>query len=99
MIQNTYKSGKEISVKRKKFEMITSHTARRSFATNMYHRGISPVMIMSITGHKKESTFLKVKNDSKVYFVEEGADGLFQIRFGDGVIGQKLSNGNIIIVP
>ena len=59
VIQNTYKSGKEISVKRKKFEMITIHTARRSFATNMYHRGISPVMIMSITGHKKESTFLK----------------------------------------
>ena len=59
MIRNTYKSAKEISVKRKKFEMITSHTARRSFATNMYHRGISPVMIMSITGHKKESTFLK----------------------------------------
>ena len=48
--------------------------------------------------YNKESTFLKVKNDSKVYFVEEGADGLFQIRFGDGVIGQKLSNGNIIIV-
>ena len=40
LIQNTYKSGKEISVKREKFEMITSHTARRSFATNMYHRGI-----------------------------------------------------------
>ena len=48
-----YKEFEEISVKRKKFEMITSHTARRSFATNMYHRGISPVMIMSITGHKK----------------------------------------------
>ena len=53
MIRNTYKSAKEISVKRKKFEMITSHTARRSFASNMYHRGIYPVMIMSITGHKK----------------------------------------------
>ena len=56
---NTYKSGKEISIKRRKFELITSHTSRRSFATNMYLRGYSPVMIMSITGHKKESTFLK----------------------------------------
>jgi integrase len=56
---NTYKAGKEISIKKKKFELITSHTSRRSFATNMYHRRYSPVMIMSITGQKKESTFLK----------------------------------------
>ena len=56
---NSYKSGKEISIKKKKFELITSHTSRRSFATNMYLREYSPVMIMSITGHKKESTFLK----------------------------------------
>tara|TARA_B100000927_G_scaffold67159_1_gene52971 strand:- start:5812 stop:8001 length:2190 start_codon:yes stop_codon:yes gene_type:complete len=50
------------------------------------------------TTYSKESSFLKVKADSKVYFVEEGADGLFQIRFGDGIIGNKLENGNIIIV-
>ena len=59
IMHNTYKSGKEISIKKKKFELISSHTSRRSFATNMYHRGYSSVMIMSITGHKKESTFLK----------------------------------------
>ena len=56
---NTYKAGKQISIKKKKFELISSHTSRRSFATNMYHRGYSSVIIMSITGHKKESTFLK----------------------------------------
>ena len=48
--------------------------------------------------YNKENSFLKVKNDSKVYFVEEGPDGLFQVRFGDGVIGQKLSNGNIVLI-
>ena len=32
---------------------------RKSVTTNMYKRGCSPVQIMSITGHKKESTFLK----------------------------------------
>ena len=56
---NTYRAGKEISIKKKKFELISSHTSRRSFATNMYHRGYSSMIIMSITGHKKESTFLK----------------------------------------
>jgi integrase len=59
IIHNTYKAGKQISIKKKKFELISSHTSRRSFATNMYHRGHSSVIIMSITGHKKESTFLK----------------------------------------
>lgn len=56
---NTYRAGKSISIKKKKYELISSHTSRRSFATNMYHRQISSFMIMAITGHKKESTFLK----------------------------------------
>ena len=59
IIHNTYRAGKSISIKKKKYELISSHTSRRSFATNMYHRKISSFMIMAITGHKKESTFLK----------------------------------------
>jgi integrase len=39
--------------------MITSHTARRSFATNMYYDGMNPIDIMKITGHKKLDTFQK----------------------------------------
>ena len=50
------------------------------------------------TTYSKETSFLKVKKDTLAYFVEEGADGLFQIRFGDGVVGKKLSPGNIVIV-
>ena len=50
------------------------------------------------TTFSKETSFLKVKKDTLAYFVEEGADGLFQIRFGDGVVGKKLTPGNIVIV-
>ena len=70
--KDTYKSGKAISFKRKKYQLITTHTARRSFATNMYKRGYSPVLIMSITGHKKESTFLKyirITNEESVRMI------------------------------
>ena len=70
--KDTYKSGKAISFKRKKYQLITTHTARRSFATNMYKSGYSPVMIMSITGHKKESTFLKyirITNEESVRMI------------------------------
>ena len=42
-----------------KFELISSHTGRRSFCTNMYKRGLPTLMIMSISGHKTEKSFLK----------------------------------------
>jgi integrase len=42
-----------------KYDLITSHTGRRSFCTNMYKRGLPTLMIMSISGHKTEKSFLK----------------------------------------
>lgn len=42
-----------------KYELISSHTARRSFATNAYKAGIPSIAIMKITGHKRESTFMR----------------------------------------
>lgn len=43
----------------KKFELITTHTARRSFATNAYKSGIPSIEIMKMTGHTTESSFLR----------------------------------------
>lgn len=43
----------------KKYEMVSSHTARRSFATNAFLAGIPPISIMKITGHTSEHTFMK----------------------------------------
>lgn len=41
-----------------KYSRITTHTARRSFATNLYH--IVPIeLIMGVTGHKTQSEFYK----------------------------------------
>ena len=51
--------GKRQTTIHKKFELITTHTARRSFATNAYLSGMDTLDIMSITGHTKESTFLR----------------------------------------
>lgn len=42
-----------------KFSLITTHTARRSFSSNMYLAKASPISIMAITGHKTESSFMK----------------------------------------
>lgn len=43
----------------KKYELITTHTARRSFATNCYNADIPAKEIMLITGHTTESEFFK----------------------------------------
>ena len=36
--------------------------------------------------------------DTAVYFLQEGQDGLYEIYFGDGILGKKPVNGNIIII-
>jgi len=43
----------------KKYTLISVHTARRSFATNMFLNDIPTLSIMKITGHRTEKTFLK----------------------------------------
>lgn len=40
-----------------KFSQISSHTARRSFASNAYLRGVPVHTIMAVTGHRSESSF------------------------------------------
>ena len=49
----------------KKYKLICSHTARRSFATNLYLRGVSAAKIMLITGHETESAFFRYIRISK----------------------------------
>lgn len=51
--------GKLITESMPKFELVSSHTCRRSFCTNMYLRGLDTLMIRSISGHKTEKSFLK----------------------------------------
>lgn len=47
-----------------KFKLITSHCCRRTFATNYYGR-METSVLRKITGHSKESTFLKYINQQE----------------------------------
>ena len=38
-------------------DMLTTHTARRSFATNAYSAGIGIASIIAVTGHSSERSF------------------------------------------
>ena len=42
-----------------KWQLLTTHVARRSFATNMLNRNYPVPLIMAITGHKSEAMFWK----------------------------------------
>ena len=59
------KAGQDYIVNLKQWQLVTTHTARRSFATNAFKAGISSISIMKITGHKSESSFLKYIKISK----------------------------------
>ena len=39
-----------------------------------------------------------VTSTSKVYFIQEGQDGKYEVYFGDDVNGKKLADGNIVIL-
>jgi site-specific recombinase XerD len=51
-------NGKRVVKTCLKWEKVSSHTARRSFATNMFILGYRAQNIMKITGHRTESSFM-----------------------------------------
>ena len=42
--------------------------------------------------------YSNVTSTTKSYFLQESQDGKFEVYFGDGVTGQKLEDGNIVIM-
>lgn len=59
IIVNTTEKGMRISKLVPKYQLITNHTARRSFATNKVLEGYPYSAVMLITGHKTEKAFLR----------------------------------------
>jgi integrase len=67
MVQTSItRGGVKVVTNRPKYELLVTHTARRSFATNLHLSGLSPIIIMKITGHRTQKcfmTYLKVTMD------------------------------------
>jgi len=62
------------------------------------------VRVQKSSSELETETFVQDQNlvtltpTSKAFFVEENASGLFEIRFGDDILGKKLTVGNIVTV-
>jgi len=52
----------------------------------------------STTTYTLASGLKSLTSTSKAYFLQETESGKFEVYFGDGVIGQNLSDGNIVIL-
>lgn len=50
-------AGEIVMIKKPQYEMISSHTARRTFATNMVRNNVSTSKIRKCTGHKSSACF------------------------------------------
>lgn len=67
IIQTKKKGAERVETIEKKYQLIASHTCRRSFCTNEYLKGTPPLFIMKISGHRSEKNFLKyIKVDKQV---------------------------------
>ena len=61
-----------VTTKEPKYNLVSAHTARRSFATNAFLAKVPPIQIMKITGHQTEKVFMTyIKMSGK-----ENADSL-----------------------
>lgn len=73
MIETTITKGGKIEKSvLPKYKLVSTHTARRSFATNLYLAEVPTISIMKITGHKTERSFLQYIRVSQ----KENADKL-----------------------
>ncbi|KAA6342588.1 Tyrosine recombinase XerC [termite gut metagenome] len=69
----------------KKYNLISAHTARRSFATNAFLAGVPTIQIMKLTGHKTEKIFMNYIKTSE----KENADKLRLHPFFNKIIVNK----------
>ena len=52
----------------------------------------------TFTTYTLATDITQVKSDSNVYFLQEANDGRFEVYFGDGIVGKKLSDNNVVVL-
>ena len=66
---------KLIETQQPKYQMVASHTCRRTFCTIQFKKGMPSLLIRKISGHAKEADFLRyIKIDE-----EEAAEMMLKL--------------------
>ncbi len=80
------------SLKDQKFKIQNSAADLNTLIVRVYESSGSSVY----EEYKKSDNILQVGGEDKVYFVNEIDDEQYELFFGDGTLGKKLSDGNVI---
>lgn len=67
-------AGNNIEESKQKYELVSSHTARRTFCTLKFIKKVPPQVIMKFSGHKTERSFMKYLKLDAELVAEEYAD-------------------------
>lgn len=79
------KGGNMVITIKPKYELVSTHTARRSLATNLILQGTSPYLVMKITGHKSLANFEKyIRFDELQASMQLKNNEFFKHRVPDG---------------
>ena len=81
--EDSYFKGKEVTkTVKKKYELVTSHTGRRTFATNLLSRNVPSEIVMQFTGHKDYKSFSSYVNIPKQTQMDIVRDALVNNKMG-----------------
>lgn len=93
--QGTYKTVQyrvDNDIENQKFQLLDKNADTSTLRTRIQQNQNSSTYDI----YTKFQTIQNVKSDTQVYHVQENSGGYYEIYFGDGVIGKKPSNNNII---
>jgi hypothetical protein len=46
----------------------------------------------------RPNNLIELNTTSQIYFLEENSSGLYEVKFGDGIFGVALENGNVVVL-
>ncbi len=93
--QGTYKTVQyrvDNDIENQKFQLLDKNADTSTLRTRVQQNQNSSTYDI----YTKFQTIQNVKSDTQVYHIQENSGGYYEIYFGDGVIGKKPSNNNII---
>jgi hypothetical protein len=93
--QGTYKNAQyrvDNDIENQKFQLLDKNADTSTIRTRVQQNQNSTVFDI----YTKFQTIQNVKSDSQVYHIQENSGGYYEIYFGDGVIGKKPIDNNII---
>lgn len=86
-----------------RFNVSSSNPVRYVIPNSEVDTGSLAVTVQVSSSNTTSNTYTKATNitnvdeNSPVYFLQENLDGKFELTFGDGVLGNRLQDGNIVI--